>query len=407
MISKQNRNAKIWIVDDNPANLSVLFNYLSDSGFQPFVFESAQDVLSKISEKKPDLILLDIRMPEMDGYQLCQQLKTSPDTAEIPVIFITALTAVEDKVKGFNMGAVDFITKPLQHEEVLARVNTHLNLRYFKQRTEEQDKDLSQKETQIKSLKKALKDIQQNQYIFDGIVGKSKGIRRVLELIQTASESDANVLITGETGTGKELVARSLHKNSKRKEQKFVALNCSAIPENLIESELFGYEPGAFTGATTQKIGKFEFASGGTLFLDEIGELPLSLQAKLLRVLQDRTFNRLGGNALIQTDVRIVAATNRNLEEQISEGKFREDLYYRLNVIPIYIPPLRERQEDIMLLAMHFIEKYNTLYGKEVRNISESFWQFLRVHDWKGNVRELENTIERYMVLTRDRKSVV
>lgn len=406
MVKIQNRHAHIWVLDDNPSDLSVLFTYLKDAGFKTFVFLKGSDVLTKLEEDRPDLILLDIRMPEMNGFEVCRHIKDNPEWNKIPIIFLTAMSDLAEKIKAFNHGAVDYITKPLQYEEVVARVNTHLNLRRLqiesleqREKIKRQHHDLTTQNHTIKNLRKTLDDIQQQGYNTNGIIGKSTAIKRVLGLIQSSANTDASVLITGETGTGKELVARALHDNSSRKNKRFVALNCSAIPENLIESELFGHEKGAFTDASKQKIGRFEYADGGTLFLDEIGDLPYNLQAKLLRVIQEKTVVRLGSNKPISIDVRVISATHQSLGQLIKQNQFREDLFYRLNVIPIFIPPLRERQEDIILLAMHFIHRFNEIYSKDVHRISASFAQYLLNQDWKGNVRELENTIERYVVL--------
>ena len=263
------------------------------------------------------------------------------------------------------------------------------------------NKSISDKENKIKSLEYTLKDIENKGLYFDKIIGKSKNTKLIFDLIKDASITDANVLITGESGTGKELVAKAIHNNSNRKDFNFVPVNCGAIPENLIESELFGYEAGAFTGATKKKIGKFEYATGGTLFLDEIAELPINLQVKLLRAVQDKEITRLGGNEPINVDVRIIAATNQNLTALIEKGSFREDLFYRMNVISIHLPPLRERKEDIILLTMHFIDKYNKLYNKQINGITPEFFEYISNNSWKGNIRELENMIERYVVLSK------
>ena len=263
------------------------------------------------------------------------------------------------------------------------------------------NQNISEKEAKIKSLEKSLDDIKMKDYSFGELIGKSSKMKNIFELIKNASNTEANVLITGESGTGKELIAKAVHEYSNRKNSIFVPINCGALPENLIESELFGFEAGAFTGATKRKIGKFEYSDGGTLFLDEIGELSPSLQVKLLRVLQDKIITRIGGNSEIKVDVRIIAATNREISRMINEGKFREDLFYRLNVIPIHLPPLRDRKEDIVLLTMHFINQFNILYGKNIKTISNSLYNYLTTNYWKGNVRELENIIERSVVLAK------
>ena len=415
----------LLIIDDTPTNISVLFDHLSRHSFRVLVAESGESALKQVKHASPDLILLDVMMPGMDGFETCRRLKLDPETSEIPVIFMTALSNTTDKVRGFGAGAVDYVTKPLQHDEVLARVNTHLKLRKLQEELRQLNKDLENRVAQRtaelnvsnESLKNALDELErlkdrlqeENQYLqeelkldnsFENIIGASNSLKDSLHKIERVAVTDATVLILGETGTGKEMFARAVHDLSHRSARTLVKVNCAALPSELIESELFGHEKGAFTGATNRKTGRFELADGGTIFLDEIGDLPLKLQAKLLRVLQEGEFERLGSNRTLKTDVRVIAATNRDLEKSIENGSFREDLYFRLNVFPVTLPPLRERKGDITLLARHFVSKYNQKMGRKIDTIPESVLNKLEQYDWPGNVRELENVIERAVILS-------
>jgi len=506
------------MVDDNPINLEELFELLDEAGFNVLRAETGEMALEHAVEKQPDLILLDVLMPGMDGFTICQKLKEAPSTLDIPVLFMTALTDTADKVKGFHAGAVDYITKPFQYEEVLARVQTHLTLQNLKIELQEKEQRLSRIfenamdailtldqfgrillfnaaaeemfrckaadsigysvdrflspelyktltnfrngvpakqaiwvpeglsairadettfpiEATISRVEATgqrlyiliLRDINERQarqqaeaecntlrginlYLQEEVrasrngeelIGTSAALHQAMELVNQVADTDAAVLITGETGTGKELIARAIHNLSKRKDKTLVKLNCATIPENLAESELFGHEKGSFTGAIARKIGRFELANGGTLFLDEIGELPLELQAKLLRVLQEGEYERVGGTQTLTCDVRVIAATHRDLAKLSQQGQFRADLYYRLNVFPIHLAPLRDRKEDLPSLVKHFVGKYGEKFGKKIETIPERMMTDLQSYFWPGNIRELQHIIERAVILTK------
>lgn len=396
----------ILMVDDTPANLGILSELFEKDGYDILVAEDGASGIERAAFAKPDLILLDVLMPNQDGFVTCQQLKENPSTKDIPVIFMTALTDIENKVKGFELGAVDYITKPFQQEEVRVRVQLQLNLLFAQRQLKEQNRKLQeeieahiQTQATVQYLDAELKSAQ----AFGKVVGKSPSLAAMLEQIEHMSATDCTALIIGETGTGKELIARAIHEQSPRHQKPLIKVNCAAIPKDLFESEFFGHEKGAFTGATSRRMGRFELANGGTLFLDEMGELPLDIQAKLLRVLQEQEFERVGGHTTLNVDVRIIAATNRALELEVAEQRFREDLFYRLNVFPIKIPPLRDRQEDIPLLVQHFIKKCAKKYGKTVEGAQDTTLQQLLTHSWPGNIRELENIIERGVILSTGR----
>ena len=404
MTQEWDRKPIILMVDDTPANLGVLSEFLGDDGYEVLVAEDGESAIGRACYAHPDLILLDVVMPEMDGFDTCRRLKEHEETKHIPIIFMTALSDTESKVKGFELGAVDYITKPFQQEEARARVSLHLKLLHTQRMLQQQNQEL-QKEIDAHRRTKAtvhyldaeLKSVQD----FGEIIGNSTSLRTVLGQVAQMAETDCTGLIIGETGTGKELIARAIHERSPRRGKPLIKVNCAAIPKDLFESEFFGHEKGAFTGATTRRLGRFELANGGTLFLDETGELPLDIQAKLLRVLQEQEFERVGGQTTQRVDVRIIAATNRNLQDRVTSKEFREDLYYRLNVFPLEIPPLRERQEDISLLVRHFILKYSNKYKKTITEISDDALSKLLHYSWPGNIRELENVIERAVILSR------
>ncbi len=504
---------RILIIDDTPANISVLFNLLSEEGYKVLIAEDGESGLKQAEKMPPDLILLDILMPGLNGFETCEKFKQQIETAEIPIIFMTALSETAKIVKGFNLGATDYITKPFQIEEVLVRVENQLKLQRLKNNLQESEQRLSQTiegamdaiiavnedgnivlfnhaaeqafqhspdailgspikalfseslnqlfeeykqqektsalwipeghlaqrndgqffpleatlsttyiagkalytfilrdiEARQKSEEQAEKLQNISRYLqeeaqttggFKGLIGASKGLRKVMAHIQQVAETDATVLIAGETGTGKEKIVQLIHQQSLRKDQPLINVNCAAIPENLIESELFGHEKGAFTGAISKKIGRFELANDGTLFLDEIGEMEINLQAKLLRILQEGQFERVGGTETIHVDVRIITATHRNLAQCVKDGTFREDLYYRLNVFPITVPPLRERKQDLEALAQHFLTTYAKKFNKSVDIIPAKFMAALHNYHWPGNVRELQHLIERAVILS-------
>lgn len=520
-MNTQTTKPVILAVDDNPVNLEELTFVLNEAGFDVMRAVDGHSALACAAQSKPDLILLDIMLPDTDGFALCQQFKLDAHTAQVPILFMTSLDDIESKVKGFTLGAVDYITKPFQHEELLARVNTHWSLtqlrvdlqekeerlarilehamdaivttnqdgivtlfnnaaeKMFKCATEQAvgtpfrrflsaglqqalsayhaqgEGDFAPKRSiwlpegfnavradgeefpveatvsQVDAGKEAiftviLRDVNErkarqraeaerdqlrglNSYLEEEVrtasnvgdlVGSSPALCASLALVQQVAGTDASVLVMGETGTGKELVARGIHSLSQRRDRPLVRLNCAAIPVTLAESELFGHEKGAFTGALARKVGRFELAHRGTLFLDEIGELPLDLQAKLLRVLQEGEFERVGGTQTLRCDVRLIAATNRDLVQLVSEGKFRSDLYYRLNVFPIPLAPLRERREDIPILTKHFVQVYSKKLGKTIETIPQRVLTTFQHYGWPGNIRELQNVIERAVILT-------
>jgi formate hydrogenlyase transcriptional activator len=411
-------SATLLIVDDTPNNISVLFETLTRFKYNVLVARDGKSAVEQAKLAQPDLILLDVMMPGMDGFETCRRLKQDDTTQPIPVIFMTALAETIDKVNGFNLGAVDYITKPFQLQEVLSRIGIHLTIRQLQRDLEATNAQLEARVAErTESLANALAEVEglknnlqaENTYLreeikqttrFDDIVSQSKRFGQLLRQVEQVAPTQTTVLIEGESGTGKELLARAVHTRSGRKSKPMVKINCAALPATLIESELFGHEKGAFTGANNQKIGRFELADGGTLFLDEIGEMPLELQPKLLRVLQEGELERVGGSKTIRVNVRVVAATNRNLETEVAEGRFREDLYYRLNVFPVKTLPLRDRKEDIPLLVRHFCDKHAPGTGKQIDTIPEAVIEKLTAYDWPGNIRELENVVQRALILS-------
>ena len=369
-------SASILIVDDEEAIRTSLRSILEDEGYQVAVASSGHDALKICGIDPPDLMILDIWMPEMDGLETLRRVKEFMPATQ--VMMMSGHGSIETAVKAIKLGAYDYIEKPLSLENVTLRVK-HALAQY---RLEQENRALRTKVQQKFEL-----------------VGQSPSMQRMRQLIETAGPTNSRVLIGGENGTGKELVARAIHMHSPRAEHPFVAVNCAAIPETLIESELFGHEKGAFTGATAMKRGQFEQADGGTLFLDEIGDMSLNTQAKVLRALQEQQFTRVGGTKLMKVDVRVLAASNKDLEKEISRGQFREDLFYRLNVVPILVPPLRERREDIPALVSHFMKQHVQEQGLRMKEVSPEAMAVLQHYDWPGNIRELRNLIERLMIM--------
>jgi two-component system response regulator HydG len=373
--------ATLLVADDDPGLRESLERTLTREGYRVVLASDGRAALERVQAGGVDLIVTDLRMPGLTGLELLRAAKAiMPD---VDVILLTAFGTVEEAVKAMKDGAYDFLTKPFRREQLIKLVDKALERR-----------DLIQ---QNKALKKQLEDIRAK----GQMIGSSPSFRRMLTLVEQVADSSATILIQGESGAGKELVARAIHERSGRRNGPFVAVNCAALPETLLESELFGYEKGAFTGAAGRKDGRFELANGGTLFLDEVADLSLVTQPKILRMLQEGEFERLGGTRTIQVDVRIVAATNQDLADMVKEKRFREDLYYRLNVITVRVPPLRERHEDIRLLAQHYLRVYAAKNGRTLDGFSNEALERLESYRWPGNVRELENLIERMVLLAR------
>jgi len=372
---------RILIVDDEVDALDLMEELFMKHGYETYTARNGLEALKVINEHEPDILISDMVMPEMDGIKLLEVVrKKYPDIA---VIMITAHGTIETAVEAMKKGAKDYILKPLRLDEILSKVDTISQLKSLQKENEYLREKLYQK------------------YNFNNIIGKNRKMLELFELIKDIAKTNSTVLITGESGTGKELIANAIHFNSDRIKKPFVKVNCAVLAENLLESELFGHVKGAFTGAIRDKLGRFELANGGTIFLDEIGDISPNMQLKLLRVLQEGEFERVGGTETIKVDVRIIAATNRNLEEMMRKGEFRQDLYYRLNVIPLEVPPLRERKDDIPLLVTHFIEKFSKQFNKEIEAIDEDAMRSLQNYSWPGNIRELENLIERAVVLNK------
>jgi DNA-binding NtrC family response regulator len=371
-------NEHILVVDDDKAFRVATKTLLEDEHYRVSCVANGEEALQGVENESYDLVLSDMVMGKMSGIGLLKELKCR--APEVPVIMVTGFASIETAVEAMRLGATDYLTKPSNNDELLIKIRKAL--------------DLKKKDRELRLLKEEL----QNTYRFGNMISASKAMKDVIRQIQRVADTDVTVLLQGESGTGKELAARALHFNSSRKDRPFVAVSCSAIPEALLEAELFGYEKGAFTGATHQRVGKFEEAHTGTLFLDEIGDIAPSVQTKLLRVLQEKSIERVGGSGSIAVETRIVAATNQDLELMVRQGDFRSDLYYRLNVFPIRLPPLRERMEDVPLLAEHFLQRYASLSGSRVKAIAPGVINDMMGYSWRGNVRELENLIKRAMI---------
>jgi DNA-binding NtrC family response regulator len=431
--------ATILIVDDQEANVLLLEQLLAEAGYTSVAStRNPQEVCALYRQNHYDLLLLDLQMPDMDGFQLMEDLKALDMAGYLPILVITAHPSHE--LRALQTGAKDFISKPLDLLEVKTRIRNLLEVRLLykkldtyntklEQKVQERTGDLLKANAQltqevgertkaeesllgayaeIKELKDRLQAentyLQHEVDLRDNpgeIIGHSKALAQVFLLVEQVAPMNATVLLLGETGTGKGVIAHAIHNSSTRKDRSMITINCSSLPANLIESELFGREKGAFTGSTARQIGRFELADGGTIFLDEIGEMPLELQAKLLRVIQDGEFERLGSPRTIKADVRIIAASNRNLEEEARDGRFREDLFYRLNVFPITVPPLRQRTEDIPLLVDYFVAKFNKKMGKKIERVSPETLDLLQAYHWPGNVRELESVMERSVIISQ------
>ncbi len=372
---------RILVVDDELSMREMLRIVLRRDGYEVVLAESGREAIERLRTEPFDLLLSDIRMPDVSGVDVLRTAKALDPG--IVAFMMTAFASTDTAVEAMRLGALDYFTKPFSMDELRLKIRQHVETRRLKQEN--------------LLLKRALN----SRHEFASILGRSDAMQLVFSTIEVVANTTSTVLVSGESGTGKELVARAVHFNSLRRDRPFVAVNCGAVPETLLESELFGHLRGAFTGAHANKKGLMEVAEGGSIFLDEIGEMPTSMQVKLLRVLQDRRFRRLGGTDEVQADVRIIAATNQDLPKMVSEGRFREDLFYRLNVLSIQVPPLRERVEDIPLLAEHFLAQFAAQMGKPVRALSGPALQLLLDHQWRGNVRELQNAIERAVALER------
>ncbi len=370
---------KILLVDDEPNIMELLSVALEDEGYRILEANNGTEALAQVEKEKPQVVLLDIRMPNMDGIQVLHQIKETNKTT--CVIMMTAYGAMETVLEATKLGAYDYLTKPVDLEKVKVLIRRALEAQRLAQ--------------EVMSLRSELED----KYKLENIVGKHPRMFEVYKIMGSVMNNKVTVLILGETGTGKEVVARAIHLNGSLKDGPFVAVDCASLPCDLLESELFGHEKGAFTGAIAQKMGKFELADKGTLFLDEIGNLTLATQVKLLRFLQEKKIERVGGTKPIELDVRIIAATNLDLEKAIQEGSFREDLYYRLNVVAVPLPPLRERRDDIPLLVEHFLQKFKSQSKGEIKYVPPETMDLLMRYEWAGNVRELENVIERAIVI--------
>ncbi len=377
------RNEKILLIDDSLELLENLEKILRAEGFEVDTASDGNSGIKKIEDKYYDLILTDLKMPGANGIEVLKfVMQNSPESI---CIILTGFGTIKNAVDAIKLGAFDYMTKPIKVEEILLTIEKALEFRNLKRENIQLRNQLRKK------------------YQFKNIIGDSPQMQRIFEIIERVADTDSTILIQGESGTGKELIAKALHYNSYRSQGPFVPVNCAAIPGGLLESELFGHEKGAFTNAIRTRIGRFELANGGTLFLDEIGDMDIQMQSKLLRVLQEREFERIGGMKPIKIDIRLIAATHQDLEELVKQKKFREDLFYRLNVIPIKVPSLRERKSDIPILVNHFIHQFKRSKKKDVNGITEEALSKLMEYDWPGNVRELENTIERMVILTNNK----
>jgi DNA-binding NtrC family response regulator len=377
----------LLIVDDEPDILLVMSANLKKEGYEVETAADGIEALRKLENRDFDAIIVDHQMPRLTGMEFLERRRSGrlpgPDGNDIPVIVVTAYGTIEMAVKAMRDGAYSYLTKPIQYEDLSLQVKNAVERRRLSR--------------EVENLRHEVEE----RYQFSNILGRNPQVQEIFQLIRTVAETDATVLIHGESGTGKELIARAIHYNSRRKDRPFVVVSCSALTETLLESELFGHEKGSFTGAIRQRVGRFEMADGGTVFLDEIGEMSMPVQLKLLRVLQEREFERVGGNQTVKVDVRVIAATHKDLHRAMSERLFREDLFYRLNVVPVKLPPLRERLDDVPLLAAHFLRKYSEKNQKQITSISPAALSALVRYSYPGNVRELENIIERAVIMEK------
>ncbi|HER25249.1 MAG TPA: sigma-54-dependent Fis family transcriptional regulator [Candidatus Atribacteria bacterium] len=373
---------KILVIDDEQNIRKMLNRVLSPEGFIVKEADNGLEALKRIQEENYSLALLDLKMPGLNGIDTLKKIREYD--INFPIIMMSAYGSILEAVEAMKLGALDYLIKPFDIEELKIII----------------DRAIKQYELEVENI--YYKEEEKKRFNFDEIIGKSQSINKVLEMVKNVSPTTATVLISGESGTGKELIARAIHKNSLRKNSPFVVVNCAAFSLNLLESELFGHEKGSFTGAIVKRIGRFEMANGGTIFLDEIGEIDPSIQTKLLRILQEREFERVGSSKSIKVDVRILSATNKNLKKEVEEKRFREDLFYRLNVFSVDVPPLRERKEDIPLIVEYLIGKYNKILNKRVEKVSSSAMELLMDYHYPGNIRELENIIERSMIMARN-----
>jgi two-component system, NtrC family, response regulator AtoC len=377
---KMRNQQTILIVDDEVSVRVALKALLSREGYQVETASDGEEAVSKVKTLRPSLVIMDIRMPNKDGIEAFREIRENDKN--LHVIMMTAFAAVETAVEAMKLGAYDYIIKPFNNDEVKILVKRAFQVQNLKEEVKVLHRELSQS------------------YRLDKLLTNSPKMMELYKVIGKVAQTNATVLVTGESGTGKELIANTLHYNSNRLSGPFIKINCGALPDSLLESELFGHEKGAFTGAIQRKLGRFELANNGTIFLDEIGEISSTLQVKLLRVLQEHEFERVGGTETIKGNFRVVAATNRELKEMVAKGEFREDLYYRLNVVPVKIPPLRERKEDIGLLANYFLQKFSEENDRDIATFDEEAWRFLEEYTWPGNVRELSNLIERAVIMS-------
>jgi len=373
----------IFIVDDEPSILKLITHWAKEWGYNVRTFSNGTELLENIYDN-PDIILLDIMLPDISGVDILKRIKKR--NKHLPIIMLSAQSNIDVALECIREGAYDYFPKPIDKNRLQPAIKNAIRSYDLERRVDELNTNL------------------QNEYNFNNIVSADKKMQTVFKMVTKVLNNDITVLISGESGTGKELIARAIHYNGIRKNEPFVVVNSASIPRELLESELFGHERGSFTGAHQRKIGKFELANGGTIFLDEIGDMEMSLQAKILRVIQQKEFERVGGTETIKSDVRIISATNVNLKEAVANKQFREDLYYRLNTFPISVPPLRERRGDIVVLINHFLAEFNKKNDKEIKHITKAALKLLYDYDWPGNVRELENTIERCIILTDDDK---